>query len=149
MFRAPSRLQTGLSWHTMVEATLWVPQICRMSSMRCVLGLYLLNIPKHPALRIPCPSPLSYNAGRRSLASEAVRAGRLTGMQCLGWRRCCPLLQVEQLEGAELADFLQSLMPEGWDRSKAVADRPPKRSADAVGSRLQALPVCACTVLHC
>ena len=68
-------------------------------------------------------------------------------MQCLGLR-CCPVLQVEQREGAELADFLRSLEPEGWDRAKAVADRPPKRSANAVSSRLSALHSCACTLFH-
>ncbi|CAL5228244.1 g11342 [Coccomyxa viridis] len=43
------------------------------------------------------------------------------------------LYEVEQLEGAELADFLLSLAPEGWDRSKAIADRPPKHVSNTTG----------------
>ncbi len=44
------------------------------------------------------------------------------------------LLQVEQLEGAELAEFLLSLEPEGWNRSKAIADRTQKHHTSSVSS---------------
>ena len=36
-------------------------------------------------------------------------------------------VQVEQLEGPDLTNYLLALEPEGWERSKAVIDRAAKR----------------------
>lgn len=36
-------------------------------------------------------------------------------------------VQVEQLEGPDLTDYLLALEPEGWERSKAIIDRAAKR----------------------
>ncbi len=78
--------------------------------------------------------------------ADSISDGRLWCLHAvlgLGNDKFRTLLQVEQLEGAELADFLLSLEPEGWDRSKAIADRPPKHVSNTVSPWPHLIPVLA------
>ena len=65
------------------------------------------------------------------------------GAEVLVHDKFCTPLQVEQLAGAELADFLLSLEPEGWNRSKAIADRPRQHHISTVSSWPQPVDISA------
>ena len=70
-------------------------------------------------------------------------------------------MQVEQLSGPDLAGYLLSLEPAGWDRSKAIIDRGPKSRVSQqdtiprlymmhqeLGCRMKALKQCLLSLGH-